>query len=236
MNKKPTFGYRRQRDFWITPTIVVLLAANSMLLFGIIWWDWKVFSLLLLFWCENVLIGIFYLLRLLFIRYHCASTWVCKVFALPFFCFHYGVFLLVHGIFVISWFGPRSVSDGVWADASIIFRLVTQQHLEWPLLALALSHAYSFFYHFVGRGEYRRVDLAKAMVQPYRRVIFLHLVLLVGGFAVSLLDSPVWSLVLLLLGKCWLDGKSHLQEHVHKQFETEGRTLAAEHSIRPGDP
>lgn len=226
MSEKTTFGLNQGRDIWITPATVLLLAANSLPLAGILWWDWNVFPLLLLFWCENALIGFFCVLRLLLTRCYCASTWVCKVFALPLFCFHYGIFLMVHGVFVIQLFGPKSVTGSLWPDTTVFYRLIAKHHLEWPLLALALSHAFSFFYHFVGKGEYHRVELGKIMVQPYRRVVVLHLALLAGGFGASLLGSPVWSLLLLLAGKCWLDWTAHVQEHRRLQNQTAASPLA----------
>jgi len=42
----------------------VLVAANLVPLAGVLWWDWSVFALLVLFWMENVVIGLLFALRL----------------------------------------------------------------------------------------------------------------------------------------------------------------------------
>ena len=44
---------------------VFLVAANLVPLLGVLLWDWDVFLLLLLFWCENVVIGIFGIARMI---------------------------------------------------------------------------------------------------------------------------------------------------------------------------
>ena len=49
-------------------SIAVLVAANLLPLAGVLLWDWDVFFLLLLFWCENVIIGVFGISRLIVAR------------------------------------------------------------------------------------------------------------------------------------------------------------------------
>jgi len=65
-------------------------------------------------------------------------------------------------------------------------------------LALAVSHTISFFVNYIGKGEYRQTSLQRLMVQPYTRVIILHITVLIGGFLVMLLGSPVVGLILLI--------------------------------------
>ena len=49
-------------------SLVALIVANLVPLFGVLLWDWDVFLLLLLFWAENVIIGIFGIARLIVAR------------------------------------------------------------------------------------------------------------------------------------------------------------------------
>ena len=53
--KKIVISERNRLSF----SIIVLIAANLLPVFGVLLWDWDVFVILLLFWCENVIIGIF---------------------------------------------------------------------------------------------------------------------------------------------------------------------------------
>ena len=59
------------------------------------------------------------------------------------------------------------------------------------VVALAASHLYSFFVNYIGHGEYRRTFVVWLMVQPYARVVVLHLAILFGGFIAMALGSNV---------------------------------------------
>ena len=50
-------------------------------------------------------------------------------------------------------------------------------------------------------------------MQPYQRVILLHVTVLAGGFVVMLLGQPLLALVLLVLLKTAVDLRAHIQEH-----------------------
>jgi hypothetical protein len=65
----------------------------------------------------------------------------------------------------------------------------------------------------VGEGEYLRASPTQLMQQPYGRVIVLHITILAGGFLVTILQSPLVGLVLLVGLKIGLDLRSHLREH-----------------------
>jgi hypothetical protein len=50
------------------------------------------------------------------------------------------------------------------------------------------------------------------MMQPYGRVMVLHLTVLFGGWVVMLLGSPVFALVLLVVFKTAADWRAHTAE------------------------
>ena len=51
-------------------------------------------------------------------------------------------------------------------------------------------------------------------MQPYQRVILLHVTVLAGGFVVMLLGQPLLALVLLVLLKTAVDVQAHVAEHL----------------------
>jgi hypothetical protein len=51
------------------------------------------------------------------------------------------------------------------------------------------------------------------MMKPYGRVVVLHLAILLGGAAATVLGSPLWALLALLGVKIGVDLKAHLEEH-----------------------
>ena len=61
-------------------------------------------------------------------------------------------------------------------------------------------------------------------MQPYTRVIILHVVVLVGGFLVMLLGQPLPALVLLVVLKTGFDLRAHLAEHGHIE-QAQPRTM-----------
>jgi hypothetical protein len=193
---------------------LVLVAANLVPLYGLLALGWEAFPLLLLFWLENVVIGMLNVARMLCADPRDPALWAAKLLMVPFFCVHYGIFTAVHGVFVFALFGGRAFGEirGLWTlDAAA--RAVHELDLGVAVLALAASHLFSFFWNYLGHGEYRRASLAALMGQPYGRVVVLHLAILGGGFAAAALGSPLWALLLLVALKVGFDLRAHLREH-----------------------
>src|SRR5205823_4388634 len=89
----------------LSPSALVLVAANLVPLAGVLFFGWSVFATLLLFWVENVIVGGFNVLRMLWAQPDNPLIWVAKAGTIPFFIFHYGMFTTVHGVFVLTLFG-----------------------------------------------------------------------------------------------------------------------------------
>ena len=82
-----------------------------------------------------------------------------------------------------------------------------------PIAVLLASHLFSFVWNYLVGGEFRRAQLTRTMMQPYVRVVVLHVAIILGGIAATALGSPVWALVILLALKIGLDLKAHVKEH-----------------------
>lgn len=195
----------------LTPSGVVLILANLVPLAGVLFFGWSLFATLLLFWVENVIVGVFSVLQMLMARPRDAAAWVLKAFMIPFFIFHYGMFTTVHGVFVMSLFGdpPAKASQ----TPAAFLHAVQATGIGGAAAALALSHAVSFILNYIGSGKYRTAELPVLMFRPYGRVMVLHVVILLGGFLVQLMGSPVPALALLVVLKTGLDLGAHLREH-----------------------
>ena len=127
----------------------VLLAANLIPVAGVLLWGWSVFALLALFWMENVIIGAFFALRMLCADPRDAALWAAKLFMVPFFCFHYGMFTAIHGVFVFSLFGGKSYSASGLHVLEPAARAASELGLWLPLGALLASHAFSFLWNYL---------------------------------------------------------------------------------------
>jgi hypothetical protein len=181
-----------------------LVAANLIPLTGVLAGGWRVFDVLLLFWAENVVIGLFNVARLLTlsVRGDLGAAGLAAFFAV-----HYGIFTLVHGIFVVTLFGPAGASPFA------MLALLATPALAWPLAALLASHGVSFLANFILGGEMDRVTPGALMTAPYGRVVVLHVTIIFGGFAVEASGAPILALALLVALKIGVDLSAHLAEH-----------------------
>lgn len=90
--------------------VVVLVLFNLLPLAGVLWWGWNVYSLLVLYWLENGIVGALNVPRILLAQgpviAHPGAVSVrglagsSRPLLVPFFVMHYGIFWAVHGIFV----------------------------------------------------------------------------------------------------------------------------------------
>ncbi len=122
------------------------------------------------------------------------------------------MFCLVHGVFVFSLLGR---------DASVIENFpslerggaVFQGGTLLALAALVASHGVSFVRNYLLGREYRDTTVNDQMFSPYPRIVVLHVAILFGAFAIQALGSPVFLLVLLVIGENDHDLVLHRREH-----------------------
>lgn len=196
---------------WL-PSATVLVVANIVPLAGVLLLGWDVFAVVFLFWLENVVVGLFNALRMLWVERGAERMPAAKIALIPFFLVHYGMFTAVHGVFVFALFGRAAEISGFPTVANVV-DVIVQYHLWVAVLALVLSHGYSFVRNYVAAQEYRRVTLQQLMAQPYSRIVVLHLTILGGGFLVMALGLPAVAVVMLVVLKVWVDLRAHLREH-----------------------
>jgi len=211
----------------LPPSALALVAANLVPLVGVLGLGWTVFSVLLLYWCENVVVGAVNVLRMLVARPRDVGADLGKVFLVPFFVFHYGMFTFVHGVFVLELFGPGP-ARGLPGPAAFV-AAVGAAGVWYGVLAMAASHGFSFVHNYLLGGEYRNASLQALMARPYGRVMVLHVTILAGGFLAKAMGAPVAALVVLVALKTALDLRAHLAER--RKLGTAAATWGAP---RPG--
>jgi hypothetical protein len=208
--------------------LISLLAANTIPLWGVLFLGWDAFSIVLLYWAENLIIGFYNILKIAFVKAPRFPGHIAKLFFIPFFIIHYGGFMGVHGIFILFLFkrgqGPAFLSGSAPWPCFLVFVqlllgvirqmwLVMPDGMKLPLAIFLASHGVSFVHNFLVKGEYASTKPEKLMGQPYARVVVMHIALLVGCFGVAALNSPVPLLLVLVALKTILDVKLHLREH-----------------------
>lgn len=199
--------------------LAALVAANLVPLAGVLTLGWGVYDVMLIYWLENGVIGIFTLARMATAG---RSPWATLAMG-PFFTVHYGLFWLVHGVFVVTLFGPSgpfggaSSAPAAGGSSPLALPLVGGVPLlpgsGWALAALLLSHGVSFVHTWLLGGERLGVDPGSIMARPYGRVMVLHLTLIAGGFLVTVVGAPLLALVLMVVLKIGVDAAAHLRAH-----------------------
>lgn len=192
-------------------SLVLLVAANLLPLAGVLLWDWDVFFLLLLFWCENVVIGLFGIARLIVAANN--DTIREGLFLPLFFLIHYGGFMFGHFMVLFGMYSSNVEELGNYAEPEDYYRLVLE-NLSWvAVAALFVSHGWSFVENYMGRSEHERLSPMQAMGLPYKRMFITHVALILGGLFLIESGQPLAGLVILVLLKIGLDVTFHRREH-----------------------
>ena len=199
----------------------LLLAITNLLpLVGVIFLDWDVGALVVLYWSENLVIGFYTILKLVTLK------GVLAVFPSLFFIIHYGGFCAVHGLFVIGLLFDEPIqflNDEPWplflVFVQLLFDVVEQVFAMAPpawivaFIGLMISHGYSFVSNFLLGGEHYSATVSELMQAPYKRIFVLHVAVIAGGFGVMALGQPMVLLLALVGLKLAVDIKLHLREH-----------------------
>jgi hypothetical protein len=220
-----------------------LIAANALPLLGVFFLGWDAFSIVILYWTENVVIGAINVFKMIVcspepnrlvwgdvdpsdrlnrermersrgdsMKMLRLANHGSKLFFVPFFIFHFGLFCFVHGVFIFAIFNHEAGGFGPFGGFDNHLQVFREQHLWWCVAALAASHFWSFAVNFIGRGEYRHTAVPILMFQPYARIVILHIAILLGGIMAMALGSNVFVLLLLIVGKTLLDLTLHLAQ------------------------
>ena len=187
-------------------SVVALLFANAFPVVGVLAFGWRLADVMLLFWAETAVIGLFNVLKMFRIG------GVRAVPLVGFFCVHFGIFMFVHLMFLVS---MVLTSDAPVHGPVDALTAVSESASTWRLglVGLLASHGLSFVANFLGRREFEERTLQQQMGRPYGRVIVMHFAILLGGFATMALGAPSALLVLLIAGKVALDVSAHRREH-----------------------
>lgn len=216
---------------------VVLVAVNLVPVLGVLFAEWSLFLLLVMYWTEAGVVGAVNVAKIAMARgaappapaagrrsLAAAGARLSRVVAIPCFVVHYGLCWVLHGVLVLLL--PVFVGMGgtllSTAEAGSTFGLVDLGTIDprgvvVAVAGLALSHVVSFFVNYLGRGEHLAVSPGAQMVNVYRRVAVPHATVLVAAAIVGALGAPRGALVIVVLAKTALDLAFHLRAHGRTQ-------------------
>jgi len=185
-----------------------LIVFNLIPLLGVLFFGWNLSAIMVLYWFENVIIGFFNAIKMAKAegtkprrQLYSGSkpiTDANKTSSILFFLVHFGIFTFGHGVFVFTFFGR-----GLPPVSSLLP----------AALCLFSSHGISYSYNFIHNEEYRRLAFQDLFFQPYKRVLIMHITIIVGAFIAFQIEQPTFFLVVLIVLKIGVDIISHSKEH-----------------------
>ncbi|TAK01859.1 MAG: hypothetical protein EPO36_04350 [Chloroflexota bacterium] len=212
--------------------VASLVGANLVPLVGVLFWGWDLWTILALYWAENGIVGLWNIAKILRAEgpvpasAPAAARLISRAGVAMFFMVHYGIFWVVHGIFVIvalpafgdvgqGGLGPPTPGDpgslepwlggpGIRARLDLV---------AFGAIWLAISHGISYWTVYLGRGEYRLVSPQQQAQAPYGRLLVLHATIIFGALVSVMLGVPFGAMLVLVGLKLVLDLRFHLREH-----------------------
>ncbi len=198
----------------------MLIAGNLIPLAGVLFLNWDVAALVLLYWSENLILGAYNILKMFVVG------GLSAIFTSAFFLIHYGGFCAVHGFFIATMLLEQPIEFG--GDTSwpfffvflelllnVVRQVVAQVPAAWLIafLGLVISHGYSLMTNFFLAGEKDRLGVQQLMAAPYKRIVILHIAVILGGIGAQALGQPMVLLLALVALKIVVDLVLHQREH-----------------------
>lgn len=209
----------------LSASVLFLVVVNLLPLGGVLYFDWDVAALMVLYWSENLIIGAYNLLKMVTVG------GVLATFPGIFFIVHYGGFCAVHGLFLLSLLmDDVSVMNNMSWPFFLVFvelllnvieAVLAQAPPEWIIafIGLTISHGYSFATNFLFGRERYHTTVSELMAAPYKRIVILHIAVIAGGFGISALGEPLVLLLALIALKIVVDIHLHRVEHRQRDEE-----------------
>ena len=201
-----------------TISLAAVVVANLVPLVMALLGYWGVGEILLLYWLETGIVGVFTILRVLFaaapgpaggrltvnqLRTAPASVtlplamaqWGIfgKLLLSLFFAFPYALFMVMQGY--ILYIFMAIVGPYGWPLPAV----------KWGLLALFGSHALGFAVDYLASGEFRRTGAEECVQTPFHRLAIMQIVLGCGGWASSSFGHTAYIMSVFVLVKLVID-------------------------------
>lgn len=186
--------------------LVTVIALNLIPIIGVLFWGWSAFALIVLYWLENLVVGVRTLASMAANAVLAGGiNGLAAIFVGGFFTVHYGMFCFGHGVFVMALFGGNFPGDSIVDLSGHVRGLFASQNNLLIGLASIVAWQVVQFVLFIVRGEARTTNALSLMGAPYPRIIILHVTIIFGGFLLMLLNQPLAGIVMLALVKTGFD-------------------------------
>lgn len=224
-----------------------LIYANLLPIFGVLFLGWSVLEILYIYWLETVIIGFITIIKMLKVKATVADETgkktpttprgplILRVVLIIFFIFHYGGFLFGYFLFIFGAFPAMlgTINNQIPSNLSILGIIISG-------VGLFSSHLISYKQNFIGKNEFKKMNIMPTMFAPYKRIVVLHMTIIFGMFLSLLVIMGTTKILAVLnysnirliltvtqsaiLGlfiwlKIAVDKKYHLQEHFDMELK-----------------
>lgn len=194
---------------------IFLVLANLYPIYGAAFLDWNGIFIFKTYWCENLIIGLFTVLKMLKTKIYLddiqsinpslnsndiSSSNSSKIIS---FVWNYCWASFLYYFFVA--FLTTKMGDRV------VFGLPYQ--IIVPVCFIFLSHAFSYVVNFIIGAEYKKLSLDEETNMPFRRLITVHMIVIILGLMGSAAAGNISMTIAIVMAKIFLDIIAHLQEH-----------------------
>ncbi|HOJ86016.1 MAG TPA: DUF6498-containing protein, partial [Elusimicrobiales bacterium] len=100
--------------------------------------------------------------------------------------------------------------------------------VRFGILALFISHGYSFFSNYIMGKEKETASIEQLFAAPYPRIVVMHITILAGAFLMMALKTNVAFLIVFIIIKIGVDLKAHLKER--EKFSNNSKSFFANQS------
>ena len=198
---------------------ISLVFVNLLPILGAIFLGWDINTLLLIYWSENVVVGIFTVLKMLKVEniFDKNNKYKIEVIKpqtdpanekdrkgsyLGAFLFTYGIFCLIHGIILLTIASESSLNIfGLFLNVVISFVL------------LFISHLVSYKTNYIDKEEYKNTSVVELFIRSFKRIFIIQFTMVILFFALRGTDNFV-GVTLMVIIKIIADLIGHRSEHM----------------------
>lgn len=199
----------------------ILIISNLIPAIMVLYGKWTMADVLVLYWAESGIIGFFNIFKIILSKSFKTLSkeqtpdylkndiifLIIKLLFAAFFTIHFGGFMVGHAVFlfglVLRGFNSASPFSNFWSYID---------NIKFGILALFISHAYSFFVNYIIGKERETSSVDQLFSAPYPRIVVMHITILAGAFLMMALKTKVAFLIVFIIIKIGVDLKSHLKE------------------------
>src|SRR3989338_6196767 len=122
----------------------LLIFSNLVNIVAALYFNWSVFSLMIIFWCQSLIIGFFTILKMLFLKH---VHWTARVSGILNFAALYGIFHIIFLVLIIIFFSSSELISYLIGSAVTITNPLDFVFILFGPILFFINHLYSFLVH-----------------------------------------------------------------------------------------